>query len=341
MIASLPLGLVVLATVAGADQGLEGKASWQQPTAAEVKVQVDQWLAKRPLDEATRRAVDALWAKPTDAAADGEVLDRLAATVALVEPAPRELVALCRSDQAPPLVPQFPWLTDPALPPLVRHNLRLYFGRWLAQQRLYDESLAQLQGLQPADVVDPATLLFYQSIAFHRLLQKEQLLATVGKLLEHRGSLPRRYETLGRLMEADLKPLKPDSLDEVSRLMDDVERRLGLGRAGRRVRQQEDDVIAKLDKMIKEIEERRKQQAQQAGAAGGAAPSNPMPDSMPGGGSGPGEVDPKRTGSQSGWGNLPPKERQEVLQQISKGLPAHYRDVIEEYFRKLAREGKE
>jgi hypothetical protein len=64
-----------------------------------------------------------------------------------------------------------------------------------------------------------------------------------------------------------------------------------------------------------------------------------MQDSNPGGGSGPGEVDPKKTGARAGWGNLPPKQRQEALQQIAKGLPAHYREVIEEYFRKLARDG--
>jgi hypothetical protein len=64
-----------------------------------------------------------------------------------------------------------------------------------------------------------------------------------------------------------------------------------------------------------------------------------MPDSMPGGGSGPGNVDPKKVGSRSGWGNLPPKERQEALQQIGKDFPSHYREVIEEYFRKLARDG--
>ncbi len=39
------------------------------------------------------------------------------------------------------------------------------------------------------------------------------------------------------------------------------------------------------------------------------------------------------------WGNLPPKEREEALQQLGKDLPSHYRDVIEEYFRKLARDG--
>ena len=66
-----------------------------------------------------------------------------------------------------------------------------------------------------------------------------------------------------------------------------------------------------------------------------------MEDSQPGGGSGPGEVDQHRPGVRSGWGNLPPKQREEAMQQISKGLPSHYREVIEEYFRKMAREGGE
>jgi hypothetical protein len=140
-------------------------------------------------------------------------------------------------------------------------------------------------------------------------------------------------------MEADLKPLKTDSLDEVSRLMDDIERRLGFGRAGKRVRTEEDDVIAKLDKMIEELEKQAQKQQASSSGQGGKQPNQPMQDSMPGGGSGPGEVDQRRTGLQSGWGNLPPKQREEALQRISKGLPSHYREVIEEYFRKMAREG--
>ena len=64
-----------------------------------------------------------------------------------------------------------------------------------------------------------------------------------------------------------------------------------------------------------------------------------MQDSQAAGGKGPGEVDPKKLGGRAGWGNLPPKQREEALQKISKDLPAHYREVIEEYFRKLARDG--
>ena len=99
-------------------------------------------------------------------------------------------------------------------------------------------------------------------------------------------------------------------------------------------------MIAKLDKMIEELE---KQQQQQSGGGGQGSlnPSSPAQDSMPLGGSGPGNVDQRGIGNGSGWGDLPPKERQKALQQISKELPAHFRDVIEEYFRKLARDGND
>jgi hypothetical protein len=57
------------------------------------------------------------------------------------------------------------------------------------------------------------------------------------------------------------------------------------------------------------------------------------------GGRGPGNVTKKDIGSGSGWGNLPPKEREEAMQQIGRDFPSHYRDVIEQYFRRLAAEG--
>ena len=59
------------------------------------------------------------------------------------------------------------------------------------------------------------------------------------------------------------------------------------------------------------------------------------------GGKGPGEVTRKNIGSQSGWGDLPPKEREQALQQIGRDFPSHYREAIKEYFRRLAAEGNE
>jgi hypothetical protein len=145
-------------------------------------------------------------------------------------------------------------------------------------------------------------------------------------------------------MHADLEGLKDESLDHIARRMDDIRRRLDLGRAGPKVREVEDGVIASLDKLIEEIE--KQQQAAAAAAAkaagrGGMQPIAPLPDSRPIELKGPGEVANKPIGKGSGWGDLPPRERQQALQQISKDFPAHYRDMIEQYFRKLASEDSE
>jgi hypothetical protein len=50
-------------------------------------------------------------------------------------------------------------------------------------------------------------------------------------------------------------------------------------------------------------------------------------------------VDQKDVGETPDWGDLPPKQRKEALQQMGKDLPAHFRELIEEYFRKLAQDG--
>jgi hypothetical protein len=64
--------------------------------------------------------------------------------------------------------------------------------------------------------------------------------------------------------------------------------------------------------------------------------NQPMDQTQTGGTQGPGDVDEKDIGDNSGWGNLPPAQRQEALQSITKDLPSHYREVIEAYFKRLA-----
>lgn len=335
------LGAVLFAAnpAVRADDELKQRATWSPPAPAQVKLELDAWLAGRQLDDAARQQIAALWGADEGLVAGPETLERLVLSLAVVDPSARELAAFCRSDSSAGEFSQFAVLADPSVPPFVRNNLRLYYGRWFAQHQYYDEAIEQFTGLTPADVADPASLLFFQSVAYHRLLDKEHCLPAITKLLENEPEIPRRYLALARLMDADLRPLKADSLDEIARLMDDIRRRLDLGRAGTKVRKEEDDVIAKLDKMIEEMEQQKKQQQQPQSGQGAMNPSSPRQDSTPGGVQGPGNVDPKQIGNKSGWGNLPPKERQEALQQISKDLPAHFRETIEEYFRKLARDG--
>lgn len=226
-------------------------------------------------------------------------------------------------------------------PKFLIHHAKFIYGKWLAEKGFYDEALHELSEPLPDQVVDPAALLFFEASCQHYLLQKEQCVATLKQLLSRSEGLPVRYLAVSQMMLKDIEPLEADSLDEVARMMRDIERRLDLGRAGKKVRQTEEDVVAKLDKMIEDLEEQRQQQQQQQqqqGQNGSNSATQPKQQSTPGTDTGPGNVDKKEMEHKHDWGDVPPKERQEALQQISNEYPSHYRRAIEEYFRKIARD---
>ncbi len=329
--------VAMAATTVSAQDELEKRASWSFPDQLTVKANLDKYLSDSEVSEAILQQITVLWEIPIESSDRSLLLDQLINSFALANKEVRELTTRLETTPATAanIIPAI--LTDESQNDFLRNNLRLFYARWLAHSDLQDECLQVLEGITPNQVVDPATLLFYQATGYHRLLAKDVCLQKINLLLENEEQLPRRYSTIANLMKADVGPLKPDSLDEVARLMADIRRRLKLGRAGTRVRKEEEDVIAKLDKMIEELEQQ--QQQQQSGSGGGSSSSSsPAQDSSNLGGSGPGNVDKKSVKEGDDWGALPPRERQKALQQISKELPAHYREVIEEYFRKLARD---
>jgi hypothetical protein len=331
--------VAILALVAKCPPLLAGDPAWQPMPVDEAKAQSLAWLEQRKDDAALRPKAESLWQNsPTG---EEEVLDRVAATFALADPDAKKLVELCAAGRKPGPLPSQAWLGVPSVPPFEAANLRLYYARWLVQQSLFDEAREQLSGLQPADVVAPSVLLFYQSVVYHKLLERESGLQAIDSLLQGPESSPRRYRTVAKLMQEDLKALDEDSLDHIARRMDDIHRRLDLGRAGPKVRQVEDGVIESLDKLIKKLEEEQQQQQQQQQNANNLRPNKPAQDSKPAGGKGPGDVAKRNIGNQSDWGDLPPKEREEALQQIGRDLPANYRDVIEQYFKRMASEEHE
>ncbi len=318
------------------------RASWSQPAPSNVRTRVLAWAGEaKEIDELTQAKLDALWPESMPDMTGPDLLEQATATFALIDPRADEVVQFCRGQRKRFAAPEFAVLADEETSPLVRNNLRLLYGRWLAQQQLYDEASEVLQSVKLEEVVDPASLLFYQSVVHHRLLDKENCLPAIAKLLEHEDEIPRRYAAVAKLMEADLSPLKTDSLDEIARLMDSIRIELEHARAGKRVRERQEEVIAKLNKLIEDLEEQQRQQQQSSSSGGSSAPSKPADESNPLGGMGDGKVPSKKLGDASDWGNLPPKQREEALQEISKEFPSHFREVIEEYFRKLARDNQE
>ncbi len=313
--------------------------AWQTPKAEEVRAKVFQWLDDKKAEQKTRTEAEGLWKQSAEQLSGVELLDRTLHTIALADERARQLLELCSKPRAAWVLPGQPWLTDSETPLLVSGNFRLYYGRWLAQQRMFDEALEQLHGLEPKDVVDPASLLFYQGVVYHRLLDKENGMKAIDRLLDGASQSPKRYAAVARLMKEDLKDLEEDTLDHIARRMEDIERRLELGRAGPKVRKVEDGVIESLDKLIKKLEEQQQQQQQASSSGGSMQPSNPASDSRIMGGKGKGDVTKRDIGDEGGWGDLPPKQREEAMQQIGRDFPAHYRDAIEQYFRRLAGEG--
>jgi hypothetical protein len=314
---------------------------WKTPPAESVKSKAMDWLREKYVDETVRAKADKIWDQASERSKEEDLLERLAATFALADANSDKLVALCSQSRASLVLPDQAWLGDPQTPRFVANNMRLFYARWLVQELLFEEAREQLLELETSEVVAPATLLFYQSVIYHKLLQKESGLKTLEALLSAEDTSPKRYVAVARLMQDDLKGLEEDSLDHIARRMDDVRRRLDLGRTGPKVRNVEDGVVESLDKLIKQIEEQQQQQQQASAGGNTLRPSSPARDSVPMGGKGPGDVTKRNIGSESNWGDLPPKEREEALQQIGRDFPAHYRDVIEQYFKKLASEGSE
>lgn len=318
--------------------------AWSPPAAENVRQRLLGALAEMPNSAAARAKAETLLSSE-DGAPSEELLRRVAACLAEADPRAKALVEGC-DNRVFPDPATTAWLTPPDFPKFAADNLRLYWGASLARADLVDEAQEVLTDLTAADVVDPATLLFFQGVAAHRLFDKERCEATIKSLLENEDKIPVRYASVAKLMLADIEPLKPDSLDEVSRMMDDVRRRLGLGRAGQKVREEEDDVVKKLDKLINKLEDQQKkqqqqqqqQQRQQQQQQQENQPNQPADRKItePGGASD--EVDQRDLANRSSWGNLPPRQRQEALQQISKELPSHYRETVEEYFKRLAQD---
>ena len=340
------VGLVLVASVLvatnraqAAETEFFAEPAWQPADADAVFQQLDAYLRSAPLAAERQSAVrDQWWATAGATAAAAGLLDRLANCLALVDERVSQLVVFCAKADRPTSLPDYSWLANSETPPLVRFNMRLYYARWLAQNGYDDESLAWTDGLTPSDVVSPESLLFYRAVVSHRLVQADRADATVAELLQRSDELPTRYQKLALLMQQDLAGLEDESLDHVARRMADVRRRLALGRAGETVQGVENGVIESLDKLIKKLEEQAQQQQCKSGASGGQPSGTPMQDSRLAELKAPGKVDARDIGHGADWGDMPDKERERALQEVGREFPSHYREVIEEYFRRLAAE---
>lgn len=294
------------------------------------------WVAaKVEGDRARLEAIGMLWGQLGDAPTREQLFQTTIRAFMLADPATQAFIESCGLQRPPLLPPEAQLLEKQEAGSFYLANLGLYFGRYLVQRQMFEEALTVLEKVPVAEVVDPATLLFNKAVCQHHLLRKAEGLATVDQILRGLEGVPVRYTTIATLMQYDLEALEENSLDEISRKMTDVERRLNLGRAGQKVQKKEDEIIATLDEIIK-----KKEEQQGGGGGGGGGQSNqsqaPAGDSVVKGSTAPGKVDPKKLEKGGDWGDLPPRARAKAKDLIAREFPAHYRSAIDEFTRKEA-----
>ncbi len=94
----------------------------------------------------------------------------------------------------------------------------------------------------------------------------------------------------------------------------------------------QDEAVAKLDKLIAELEKERSQM----GNSSSPNPSRPATASnVRSGPGGMGDLHGTRNQGDR-WGELPPHERDRILQSLTEGFPPHYQAILESCHKRLA-----
>lgn len=168
---------------------------------------------------------------------------------------------------------------------------------------------------------------------------------------------PDRFRMPAHQMLTELKGRRPEGLGDVSDLMVYSSRRLANGEPGKPVQVKQDQAIELLAKLIAEAEQREEQKKQGQGkgckeckgkgcSKCQGPPKNTNNPRSPANKSalpqGPGQMGPldrspnARPGEE--WGKMRPEERERVLQSLRRSFPSQYRQLVEQYYKQLAKE---
>ena len=218
--------------------------------------------------------------------------------------------------------------------------LRDYLARRLVQARLFDEAKKVLEELTPENSIDPAGVLIHKAVVHHHFSEREEGLAALKEFqtITERETVSRRSAELAKLLQFEWeRQTREDESESIARQMNDVRRRLGQGRTDDDTQATEEDVLNALENLIQRLEEQAEQQRQRQRGQGNPQPNSPPEDAERSELRAPGNVDRRDFTPGDHWGNLPAKDRDEALLRIEREFPPHYRDIIEQYFREMAR----
>lgn len=342
--AALSAGVGILPSVAfAADNPPVAKpvfafASLKSLAATEAKAKVEAYLKKVGTFDAS--AFDKIWANESRG-----VLERTADSLVIGNSEAAAALASARSTDtpAPTTIPGF--LKDANTDSFFKANVATAYAKSLSQKNIFEEALEAIKSVPAEQVVDPASFYFTKSVAEHKLIQREQAISSIARLLDDVADAPDRYKMVATLMFFDMQQWSRDDKDlsNITRLMDNSGRRLDLARGGPKTQEIQKKIVLRLDEVIKDLENQSKgggncPNGGKPGNGNNIRPNSPAQDSTIMGGGGPGQVDSKKLRQYAEvWGKLPAAERAKAVNEMSRDLPAKHRQMVEDYFKALNR----
>jgi len=222
------------------------------PDPAEVRKQAEAWLKSAKNDAPTLAKFKTIWE------GDRSIVDKVADTLTLGDPAAAKLLAEARDAETPAPTEVSALLKDKKKPAFYRANLALAYARALTTRKVYEEALESFAAVKPEEVVDPGVYFFHKAVCEYELMLKDRAEGSIDRLLVDVTDAPERYRMVGALMHFDMLTWQEKDLGWIARKMDNIQRRLDLQRGGKKTQKMQKEVLVRLDEMIKEIENKQK-----------------------------------------------------------------------------------
>lgn len=235
--------------------------------------------------------------------------------------------------------------------PYLAANARYFHARALWELGRFEELAASLADLEArSDFFALHTpyaphLWLLRAAAQARTLRYDQAAATLAALHHRLRGVSEPVQVAARQLQLEIDRREEGTLGEVRDLMTYAAERLRVGDPGERTRARQQQAVALLDRLIEQMQQQEQQQSSAGRSArGSAAPRQPLgqPAQQSIAPEGPAQigdlhasprVEPGET-----WGNLPPAEREKILQAIRERFPSRYRELVEQYYRAMAQE---
>ena len=141
-------------------------------------------------------------------------------------------------------------------------------------------------------------------------------------------------------MLAELANRSTGDIGEVADLMGFSGRRLASGDTGTEVQERQQRILDLLDKLVENAENNENNSGGGGSGGGqGRSPQSPLPRSvLPPGSAREGTLrEARRASPGEVWGNMPPADRERILQALRESFPDRYRRLVEQYYEELAK----